>query len=362
MPDRPILGDDAALYLRHVAGHGLHEDTRWLMDVGRFPVGCRVLDVGCGTGTLVAALAGEKHCARSVLGVELSPELADHARRAAEPVGGVVVRADFLTWTPPAAWQPDTLVMSYFLHHADDAGAHLRRAAALLPHGGRLFVLDRLALDQPALDAFPRFWEEQYRAAHEWHEDMPRLMTVAGLTDAAGEAGLDFVRRQACPHDRRAGADGFPKTLMEFWRRERGRTFPAVLVVSPAHRAVVDEIARQLAAKGLQVIGRHHVPYSDVLIRTIYQRCPWREPLLDFVREVCRDRTATALLTAGDDTGPALLERLSLFKKAYRGRWPSIDGPVNVDGVRAIILPFHVPEPYEAEDLARVLGLPTGVR
>ena len=358
MPDRPIIGDDAAIYLQHVAGHGLQEDTRWLMDVGRFPVGSCVLDVGCGTGTLVAALAGEQNFARSIIGIELSPELADHALCAMDGVNGTVVQADFLTWRPPTGWQPDTVVMSYFLHHSGDFGPHLRQAAALLPHGGRLYVIDRLAVDKPALDAFPQFWEEHYRADHEWYEEMPRLTTVSGLTDAAIEAGFDFVRRRVCPHDNRVGAEGFPKTLMEFWRHEPSRTFPAVLVVSPAHLAVVDEIIQQLASMGLPTIERHSVPYSNDLIRTIYGRCPWREPLLRFVGEVCPERKATALTIAGDNSMPALLDRLSQFKKTHRDRWQNIDGPMAADGIRAIILPFHVAEPYESEALARVVGLP----
>jgi SAM-dependent methyltransferase len=362
MPDRPIIGDAAALYLLHVAGHWLHQDTQWLMNVGRFPVGCCVLDVGCGTGTLVAALAGEKHFARSVIGIELSPVLASHARCAADRLDATIVQGDFRTWTPPGDWKPDTVVMSYFLHHSDDLVPHLRRAAALLPHGGRLYVLDRLALDQPALDAFPRFWEEHYRAAHEWYEDMPRLTTVSGLIDAAKEAGFAFVRRQICPHDRRVGAEGFPKTLMEFWRHESGRAFPAILVVSPAHHAVVDEIVQHLALAGLPVSGRHLVPYSDDLIRTIYKRCPWREQLLRFVGEVCPKRIATAVAIAGDDTMPELLDRLSQFKKTDRDRWQNIDGAANADGVRAIILPFHVSEPYESEALAHVAGLQVGRR
>ncbi len=362
MPDRPIIGDDAALYIQHVAGHGLHDDTKWLMDVGRFPVGSYVLDVGCGTGTLVATLAGEKQFARSIIGVELSPELADHARRVVDGLNATIAQADFLTWTLPAGWQPDTLVMSYFLHHSDHFRSHLRRAAALLPHGGRLYVIDRLAVDEPALNAFPQFWEEHYRTDHEWYEEMPRLTTVGGLTDAAIEAGFDFVRRQVCPHDNRVGAAGFPKTLMEFWRHEPGRDFPAVLVVSPAHVAVVDEIIQQLASVELQVNGRYDVRYSNDLIRTIYERCPWREALLSFVGDFCPARNATVLRIAGDTTTPALLDQLSQFKKTHRDRWQNINGPATANGVRAIILPFHVAEPYESEALARVVGLPPGGR
>lgn len=358
MSDRPINGNDAQLYINHVAGHGLHEDIRWLLDVGRFPVGCCVLDIGCGTGTLVAALASEKQFARSVIGVELSKELADYACRTVDGTGATVVRSDFLSWTPPAGWQPDTAVMSYFLHHCEDASPHLHNAAALLPHGGRLYVLDRVAFDQSALDAFPLFWEEHYRAAHEWPEDMPRLATVSGLIDAAKEAGFAFVRRLICPHDRRAGAGHFPKTLMEFWRHEACRGFPAILVVSPAHQANVDDITQQLAVAGLQVSGRHPVPYSDELIRTIYERCPWREPLLRFVGDVCPDRNATALSIVGDTTMPDLLDRVGQFKKSHRDRWQSIEGAVTVNGFRPIILPFHVAEPYESEALARVVGLP----
>ncbi|MFO0957169.1 MAG: class I SAM-dependent methyltransferase [Isosphaeraceae bacterium] len=358
MSDRPIIGRDAALYIDHVVGHGLHQDTQWLIDVGRFPVGCRILDVGCGTGTLIAALAGEKQFARSIHGVELSPELADHAQRKIG-VGGVISQADFLVWTPPEGWQPDTVVMSYYLHHTGDVVPHLKKAAGLLPHGGRLYVFDRLALDRPALDTFPRFWEERYRQAHEWQEEMPNLMTFDSLADVARACGFDLVRRTVCTHDRRAGVEGFPKTLMEFWLHEPGRCFPAVLVVSPAHQAYIDEVVQRLASEGLHSAERRGVSYSDDLLRIVYERCPWREPLIRFVAEVCPSRVAMAIPLAGDYTTPELLDRLSTFKKERRKLWPDILGPKDGDGIQGVILPFHVPEPYEAEDLAAVIGLPT---
>jgi SAM-dependent methyltransferase len=357
MLDRSIDGDDARLYLENVINHGLREDTAWLIEVGRFPVGCCVLDAGCGSGTLVAALAGDKRFARSVIGVELSAELASHAGQAVTEAGGLVVQADILTWVPPDGWQPDTMVMSFLLHHTNNIGEHLQRAASLLPHGGRLYILDRVAVDDSALESFSLYWEQYYRAAHEWNEDTPRLATIEMLTEAAQQAGFDFVRRQVCPHDLRPGTKGFPKTLMEFWRHESGKTFPAVMVVSPAHNAYMDEICRQLALAGLPTSRRFPVNYSDELIRTIYERCPWREALLRFVNETCSERLAMALPITGNANVPDLLDRLARFKKTHRERWPQIEGTAGTDGMQAIILPFHVPEPYEAIQLVQALGL-----
>lgn len=356
MPDRPIIGNDAALYIENVERHGLREDIRWLMDVGRFPVGSRILDVGCGTGTLVAALAGETQYSRSVIGIELSPDLVKHARNTIDGTNGVVSEADFVEWIPPTAWLPDTIVMSYFLHHCDNYRRHLERAASLLTHGGRLYVVDRVAVNDRGIVAFEKFWKETYRDDHEWFEEKPQLTTVDALKKAAASAGFDFVRRLVCPHDHRVGVGEFPKTLFEFWRHEPGHRFPAILVVSPAHVNELADILNQLALAGLRAKVYCEVPYTDELIRALYQRCPWRESLLQFVAEKCPERKAIALLLEGDHSSPALLDGLGQFKKTHREKWMSIYGPMSQEGVRAIILPFHVPEPYESESLANAIG------
>jgi SAM-dependent methyltransferase len=355
MGDRPIVGDSARRYAEAVEHHGLREDTAWLLRVGRFPVGSRVLDVGCGTGSLIRALAQEMAYRRSVVGIELSPELAHHARCEARGTGAVVVEGDFLAWDPPPDWRPDALVMSYVLHHCGDAGQHLARAATLLPHGGRLYVVDRMAIDERALAAFPSFWERCYREAHEWKEDMPSLSTAEVLCESAERNGFVFVRKELCPHDRRPGAEGVPKTMLEFWRREAGRTFPPILMVSPAHAGYVDEIVDRLDGYGLPVAARWPVRYSGDLIRRVYCRCPWKDLLADFVRGTCARPVATALKMRGDASDPSVLARLSAFKRTERERWPSMEGEIAIDGLRAIVLPFHVPEPHEAEGFAKLV-------
>jgi hypothetical protein len=187
---------------------------------------------------------------------------------------------------------------------------------------------------------------------------MPRLLTVERLVAKCAQAGFSFVQRSVCPHDTRPGTDGFPKTLLEFWRHDPAKVFPAVLLVSPAHGQYVEGISEALSHEGLLTASRVGVPYSEELIRTIYSRCPWLEPLLHFVNQTCSHGTATALQLAGDCTTPDLLFRLGRFKKLHRDRWPSIFGPVAENGCRAIILPFHVPEPYEAAILSDAVRLP----
>jgi ubiquinone/menaquinone biosynthesis C-methylase UbiE len=356
MSDRPIIKQDAAAYIDNVSKHGIEVDTQWIIDTGRFPVGCCVLDVGSGTGKLAHALATQKDFYRSVRGVELSRELAMHAKTQWQLPNLQFAEGDFLEHHLPPEWNPDTIVMSFYLHHCEDHVTHLRRAAGLLPHGGRLYVFDRIAVDDGSRSEFQRFWESEYRDAHEWNESIPNLCTIAGLIGAAAKADLRYVRHQIAPHDQRPGTKNFPKTLMEFWRQTPGHTFPAVALISPGHQHLTDEIIDTLESEGFSVHSTKQVPYMKDLIHQLYERCPWKECLGDFVVEKCPDAKATAVVLAGDTSTPEMLQRLTRFKKTTRDRWGSISG-VERDGMRPMILPFHVAEPYEAEELVQLLEI-----
>lgn len=63
------------VFPRHVAEHYLGKRTRLVKDL--LPIGGLVLDVGCGTGRLGAAVAAEGY---SVFGVDLSPSMVSKAR------------------------------------------------------------------------------------------------------------------------------------------------------------------------------------------------------------------------------------------------------------------------------------------
>ncbi|HIA77487.1 MAG TPA: class I SAM-dependent methyltransferase, partial [Gammaproteobacteria bacterium] len=172
MSDRPIENQDAKNYIANVSIHGIAHDTQWIIDVGRFPVGCCVLDVGSGTGTLAYALANQEIFHRSIRGVDLSHDLVLHARKQWKLPNLHFSESDFLDYELPLGWNPDTIVMSFYLHHCEEHSAHLSRAAELLPHGGRLYVFDRIAINDDAKVEFYRFWESEYRDAHEWRENL----------------------------------------------------------------------------------------------------------------------------------------------------------------------------------------------
>jgi len=356
MSGRPIVKRDAEIYIANVKNHGIDDDIQWIINEGRFPVGCRVLDVGSGTGKLALHLAAETDFHRNVYGIELSPELVVHAK-AQSPLPNLnYIEGDFLDFLLPPNWHPDTVVMSFYLHHCDEQRDHLQAAAQMLPHGGRLYVYDRVAIDKAAMDDFKEFWEREYSDAHEWDENLPNLCCETGLIETGSAVGLRHVRHAISPHDKRPGTDRFPKTLMEFWRQVPGCRFPAVALVSPAHQERVDEIIGELAAAGLAVKQRKQIGYTSELIQQLYKHCPWRERLADFVADTCPNAEATALVLDGDSTEPGLLQQLTRFKKSTRDKWPTIRG-LEKNGIRPMILPFHVAEPHESEALVQLLDI-----
>lgn len=94
--------------------------------------GCRVLEIGPGTGQLTVPLAG---LGCSIVAVELGADLARVARRKLAPFPDVeVVNADFETWQPPG--EPfDLMIAATAIHWIDPAVLAAKAADALRPGG-----------------------------------------------------------------------------------------------------------------------------------------------------------------------------------------------------------------------------------
>ncbi|WUH89204.1 class I SAM-dependent methyltransferase [Streptomyces sp. NBC_00433] len=131
-----IFDEDAELYDRARPGYppGLFDDLAALAGTGP---GCRVLEVGAGTGKATVPLA-ERGC--RITAVELGAGMAAVARRHLAAFEAVeVVTADFETWPLPA--EPfDAVVSATAFHWIDPAIRAVKSADALRP-GGALAVI-----------------------------------------------------------------------------------------------------------------------------------------------------------------------------------------------------------------------------
>ncbi|QDV36132.1 class I SAM-dependent methyltransferase [Tautonia plasticadhaerens] len=146
-----------------------------------------VLDSGCGPGLVAEALLEAGH---RVVGVDLSHEMIDRARRRCERFGG---NATFLLGSihdpELSRFAPfDASVSRYVLHHIQDPLLFVVRQATLLRPGGVLVLSDHTTDPDPE--------------ARSWHQQVERLRdrthtsnaTPGELADLLTAAGLESVR------------------------------------------------------------------------------------------------------------------------------------------------------------------------
>lgn len=144
--------------------------------------GRRVLDLGCGTGRLSAALA-QQGLAR-VWGVDASAEMLDVARqKVPASVGLKQARAEDLPFRD--GWF-ERVVMWLVVHLVDRPGAFREVARVLVPDG-------RLAVVTFAAGHFDRYWLNRYFPTIA-AIDRERFPSEAALGPELGSAGFEDVR------------------------------------------------------------------------------------------------------------------------------------------------------------------------
>ena len=148
------------------------------------PPGASVLDAGCGPGLVAEAFLGAGH---RVVGVDLSGEMVDRARRRCEPFGD---RARFVQGSvfDLADQGPfDATISRYVVHHVADPLAFVARQAALLRPSGVLIASDHTTDPDPARSAWHRRIERSRDRSH------TRNLTPGELVDLLAAAGLDAI-------------------------------------------------------------------------------------------------------------------------------------------------------------------------
>lgn len=142
------------------------------------PPGSRVLDVGCGRGVILGALADRGLAAH---GVEISAE----AARGADPRAEIRIVARLADAAYPDGYF-DEVVIWHVLEHLPDPRATVEEAQRILRPGGRLIV------------AVPNFSSVQARwsGAAWFHLDLPRHLyqfPLPALCRLLDDAGFDIV-------------------------------------------------------------------------------------------------------------------------------------------------------------------------
>jgi len=132
--DERSAASPQAFWLAHLGGASRF--NRWVFSQFAAQVGGSVLEIGCGTGTYTALIAGR---ASRVVAVDLEPAFVETAARETARFGHVeTVCGDALAMSWRAEF--DAIVMLDVLEHiADDLGALIRLRSFLRP-GGRLIV------------------------------------------------------------------------------------------------------------------------------------------------------------------------------------------------------------------------------
>jgi 2-polyprenyl-3-methyl-5-hydroxy-6-metoxy-1,4-benzoquinol methylase len=151
------------------------------------PVGCLVLDSGCGPGLVSAAFleAGYR-----VVGVDLSRAMIERARNRCSRHGE---RANFLQISVfdrsiDLLGPFDAALSRYVLHHIENPSAFLARQVELLRSGGVLVVNDHITNPDPDI--------ANHHAAIEVARDRTHVRNLTGgeLVDLFAAAGLTSIR------------------------------------------------------------------------------------------------------------------------------------------------------------------------
>jgi 2-polyprenyl-3-methyl-5-hydroxy-6-metoxy-1,4-benzoquinol methylase len=154
-----------------------------LLDAAQLDEATRILDLGCGTGSLVMMLK-ERHPAASVSAIDPDPNALAIARAKAERAHvHVDFERAFADALPYRDGTFDRVLSSLMLHHLTDAekDSALREVFRVLSPGGTLHVLDFEETRGPGLHALASRLHGAHGGEHALHVPLSDRLRTAGF-------------------------------------------------------------------------------------------------------------------------------------------------------------------------------------
>jgi ubiquinone/menaquinone biosynthesis C-methylase UbiE len=151
----------------------------------------RVLDIGCGTGSLLV-LIKRRHPDVEVVGLDPDPRALSRARRKGQRAAlSIQLDQGFSDELPYPDGAFDRVFSSFMLHHLEAAEKEttLREVRRVLKPGARFHLLDFAAPESNSPGRFARWFHSSHRLKDNSDERIVSLMRQAGLSDPKRVAG-----------------------------------------------------------------------------------------------------------------------------------------------------------------------------
>lgn len=206
MPERAVTETRYLPALRFRALTGLYDRVirrttrealfkRRLLEQASLEPGQRVLDLGCGTGTL-AIMAKDQHPDAELVGLDADPEMLEQAGEKAAKAGvGVQFDQGLSDRLPYKDQSFDQILSTLFFHHltGEDKRRTAEECARVLKPGGELHVADWGAPADPLMRALflqVRLFDGWERTHENAAGALPSLFRDAGLGEASERGRL----------------------------------------------------------------------------------------------------------------------------------------------------------------------------
>jgi ubiquinone/menaquinone biosynthesis C-methylase UbiE len=173
--------------IRFTTREGLFKER--LVEQAAVAPGHRVLDIGCGTGTLAIQVT-RRQPAAEVVGLDADPEMLEQARRKAEDAGvELELTEGFSNELPYEDASFDRVLSTLFFHHLDPEPKRqtAQEIARVLRPGGELHVADFGRPGDPLMAAAVlavRVSDGFANTRDNVHGALPEIFERAGLVDA----------------------------------------------------------------------------------------------------------------------------------------------------------------------------------